>query len=183
MEVQVETAGGLTRRLHVTIPADRFEREVGERLKRLAVRARVPGFRPGKAPLKVIQQQYGADARNDAVGELVRQTWPEALNQSALQPASSPNFNVTSEAVGQALVYTASFDVFPEITLGDLSQIKINRPLVEVTEADVDRLVDNLRKARRTLAVAERAAQVGDVVTVGNVATIFVSGYVFLSPS
>ncbi|WP_293392507.1 trigger factor [Nevskia sp.] len=166
MEVQVETAGGLTRRLHVTIPADRFEREVGERLKRLAGRARVPGFRPGKAPLKVIQQQYGADARNDAVGELVRQTWPEALTQSTLQPASSPNFNVTAEAVGQPLVYTASFDVFPEITLGDLSQIKISRPVVEVTEADVDRLVDNLRKARRTLAVAERAAQAGDVVTV-----------------
>ena len=63
MEVQVESAGGLLRRLHVTIPADRFEREVGERIKRFASRARVPGFRPGKAPLKVIQQQYGADAR------------------------------------------------------------------------------------------------------------------------
>lgn len=166
MEVQVESAGGLTRRLHVTIPADRFEREVGERLKRLATRARVPGFRPGKAPLKVIQQQYGADARNDAVGELVRQTWPEALTQSALQPASSPDFKVTTEAVGQALVYTASFDVYPDITLGDLGQIKISRPVVEVTEADVERLVDNLRKARRTLAATERAAQAGDVVTV-----------------
>lgn len=166
MEVQVESAGGLTRRLHVTIPADRFEREVGERLKRLATRARVPGFRPGKAPLKVIQQQYGADARNDAVGELVRQTWPEALTQSALQPASSPDFKVTTEAVGQALVYTASFDVYPDITLGDLGQIKISRPVVDVTEADVERLVDNLRKARRTLATTERAAQAGDVVTV-----------------
>eukprot|EP01034_Spumella_vulgaris_P043341 gene43341-53811_t len=125
MEVQVETAGGLTRRLHVTIPADRFEREVGERLKRLAGRARVPGFRPGKAPLKVIQQQYGADARNDAVGELVRQTWPEALTQSTLQPASSPNFNVTAEAVGQPLVYELDADLKPirHYYLGDPAAI------------------------------------------------------------
>lgn len=166
MEVQVESAGGLLRRLHVTIPADRFEREVGERIKRFASRARVPGFRPGKAPLKVIQQQYGADARNDAVGELVRSTWPEALNKAQIQPASPPNFQVTAEAVGQPLSYTASFDVYPDITLADLSQIKLTRPAVEVTEADVDRLVENLRKSRRTLGPAERAAQKGDVVTV-----------------
>jgi len=164
MEVQVESAGGLLRRLHVTIPADRFEREIGERIKRFASRARVPGFRPGKAPLKVIQQQYGADARNDAVSELVRTTWPQALDQVKIQPASQPSFEVKAEAVGQPLTYVASFDVYPDITLGDLSTLKLTRPQVEVTDADVERLIENLRKSRRTLAAVERGAQKGDVV-------------------
>lgn len=166
MEVQVESAGGLTRRLHVTIPADRFEREFGERIKKIAGRVRVAGFRPGKAPLKVVQQQYGADARNDAVGELVRQTWPEALAQSKVVPANSPNFQITTETLGQPMAYVATFDVYPDIVLGDLTQMTLVRPQVEVTEADIARLIDNLRKARRTLEPVERAAQVGDVVKV-----------------
>lgn len=164
MEVQVESAGGLLRRLHVTIPADRFEREFGNRMKRFASRARVPGFRPGKAPLKVIEKQYGNDARNDAVSELVRTTWPQALDEARIQPASQPNFQVTAEAVGQPLVYVASFDVYPDIVLGDLSTLALTRPQVEVTGADVERLLENLRKSRRTLAAVERGARKGDVV-------------------
>ncbi|GAC1621646.1 MAG: trigger factor [Nevskia sp.] len=166
MEVQVESAGGLARRLHVTVPAERLDREVGERLKNLSSRARVPGFRPGKAPLKVIQKQYGADARMDAVSELVRQTWPEALQQANIQPAGQPNFEVTSEAPGQPLAYVVSFDVYPDIVLGDLSTMTVTKPQVEVTDADVERLIENLRKARRELVTVERTAQAGDVVVV-----------------
>lgn len=166
MEVRVETADGLSRRLHVTIPAERVEREVGERIKRIASRVRVPGFRPGKAPLKVIQQQYGNDARMDAISELVRQTWPEALQQAKVNPAGAPNFEVTGEKAGEPLAYVASFDVFPEIQLADLSALSVTRPVVEVTDADVARLVDNLRKAKRNVVEVPRAAQVGDIVVV-----------------
>jgi len=166
MEVHVESAGGLARRLHVKIPYERYERELGQRLRQLAARARIPGFRPGKAPLKVVQQQYGESARQDAIGELVRQTWPEALAQAQVLPAGSPNFEITSEKAGEPLAYVASFDVYPEIKLDHLDRIEVRRPVVEVTEADVDRLIANLRKARRELEPVGRAAQVGDVVSV-----------------
>jgi trigger factor len=166
MEIHVESPGGLSRRLHVKIPSERVERELGLRMKQLAARARIPGFRPGKAPLKVVQQQYGASARMDVIGELVRQTWPEAVAQAQVQPAGSPNFEVTSEKAGEPLAYVASFDVFPEIKLGALENINIVKPSVSITDEDVERLVGNLRKARRTMEPVSRAVQTGDVAVV-----------------
>jgi len=166
MEIHVESTGGLERRLHVKIPSERVEREFGLRMKQLAARARIPGFRPGKAPLKVVQQQYGASARMDVIGELVRQTWPEAVAQAQVQPAGSPNFEVTSEKAGEPLAYTAVFDVFPEVKLDKLDQISVTRPVVEITDADVERLIDNLRKARRGFEAVSRAAQAGDTAVV-----------------
>jgi trigger factor len=166
MEIHVESAGGLSRRLHVKIPYERVEQELGQRLKQLASRARIPGFRPGKAPLKVVEKQYGESARLDVIGELVRQTWPEAAAQAKVQPAGSPNFEITSEKAGEPLAYVASFDVFPEIKLDQLDQLELARPQVEITDADVERLIGNLRKARRTLEPVSRAAQAGDVVVV-----------------
>jgi len=166
MEIHVESPGGLSRRLHVKIPSERVERELGQRMKQLAARARIPGFRPGKAPLKVVERQYGESARMDVIGELVRQTWPEAVAQAQVQPAGSPNFEVTSEKAGEPLAYVASFDVFPEIKLDQLERIEISKPVVQITDADIDRLVANLRKARRTLEPVSRAAQAGDVAVV-----------------
>jgi trigger factor len=166
MEIHVESAGGLSRRLHVKIPYERVERELGLRLKQLAARARIPGFRPGKAPLKVVQQQYGESARLDVIGELVRQTWPEAAAQAKVQPAGAPDFQITSEKAGEPLAYVASFDVFPEVKLDQLDRIEVVRPEVEISDADVERLIGNLRKARRTLEPVNRAAQVGDVAVV-----------------
>jgi trigger factor len=166
MEINVETPGGLQRRLHVKIPHERVEREVGERLKRLAVRARIPGFRPGKAPMKMVQSTYGQATRLDVIGELVRETWPEALAQAQVRPAGEARFEITSEKAGEPVAYVASFDVFPEVKLENLDRIEVKKPRVEVTEADVDRLVDNLRKARRSLETVERPAQAGDVAVV-----------------
>lgn len=166
MEVHVESPGGLARRLHVKIPYERVERELGERLKRLAQRARIPGFRPGKAPMKVVQKQFGESARMDVIGDLVRETWPQALAEAQVQPAGSPDFEITSEKAGEPLAYVASFEVFPEVKLDRLDQLEVKKPQVEITEADVDRLIDNLRKARRTLTPVARAAAVGDVAVV-----------------
>src|ERR1700741_4036057 len=125
MEIHVESPGGLERRLHVKIPSERVERELGLRMKQLASRARIPGFRPGKAPLKVVQQQYGESARMDVIGELVRQTWPEAVAQAQVQPPGSPDFQVTSEKPGEPLAYTAVFDVFPEVKLDGLDKLQV----------------------------------------------------------
>ncbi|TXH03522.1 MAG: trigger factor [Nevskiaceae bacterium] len=172
MEVHVEAPGGLRRQMRVRVPAERVSQAVGERLKRMAARAKIPGFRPGKAPFSVIQQQYGESARLDAVSDIVQQTYPEALGQAGVNPAGMPKIDITVEKPGEALEYVAHFEVYPEIKLADLSSLKIEKPAVEVTEADVDKLVDNLRKARRTLNDVSRAAQDGDSVTVDFLGTL-----------
>lgn len=170
METDIQSpsqdSGGLLRELRVKIPQERVEKAVGDRLRVIAQRARVPGFRPGKAPFKVIQQQYGQSARMEAVGELVEICYPEAVNKTGARPASRPSFNIVSEQPGQDLEFTASFEVYPEVQLSGLDTLEIEAPVVDVTEADVERLIDNLRKSRRTLSEAGRAAASGDVVKV-----------------
>ncbi len=166
MEVLLEAPGGLLRQLKVRIPAENVTQAVDQRLKQLSSRAKVPGFRPGKAPRKVIEQQYGASARMDAVSDLVQKSYPEALDKVNVSPAGKPRIDVTAEAPGEALEYTASFEVLPEIVLHGLDALKIEKPLVSIGEADIDRLVDNLRKARRVLVLVTRPAQAGDQVSI-----------------
>ena len=164
MEVSIETPGGLKRELRVKIPADDVAKAVDDRLKSMARRAKLPGFRPGKAPFKVIQQQYGASARLDAVTNLVNESYPKALNQAGVQPAGQPRIDITAETPGQPLEYVAHFEVFPQIELSGLETLEIDKPVVEITDADIERLVLNLRKGRRAMNVVERAAATGDMV-------------------
>lgn len=164
METSIQVPGGLKRELHVKIPADVVSKAVDERLRNMSQRAKLPGFRPGKAPLKVIQQQYGASARMDAVSDIVQRSYPEALVKAGVNPAGQPSINVLTEKAGEPLEYVATFEVYPEIQLKGLDAIEIEQPLVEVTEADVDRLVQNLRKGKRVLNVVSRVAENGDVV-------------------
>ncbi|MDD3762579.1 MAG: trigger factor [Nevskiales bacterium] len=172
MEVNVDSPGGLRRQMRVRVPAERVAKAVDERLQRYASRAKVPGFRPGKAPRKVVEQQFGASARMDAISDIVQQTYPEALNQAGVNPAGQPKIDITAETPGEALEYVAHFEVYPEISLKPFSELKLERPVVDVTDADVDQLIDNLRKARRTFDDVERAAQTGDTVKVDFVGKI-----------
>lgn len=168
MEVNIEApvSGGsaLQRQMRVRIPAERVTKAVDQRLREMSQRAKLPGFRPGKAPFKVIQQQYGANARMDAVTELVQRSYPEALVQIGVRPAGQPQIDVTAETPGEPLEYIARFEVFPEIQLSGLDSLEIDQPVVEVTDADVDRLIQNLRRGRRSLNVVQRAAAKGDVI-------------------
>ena len=166
MEVHVDSPGGLRRDLRVRVPAERVNKAVGERLQRYGSRAKLPGFRPGKAPAKVIEQQYGEAARMDAISDIVNQTYPEALSQAGVTPAGQPRIDITVEKPGEPLEYVAHIEVYPEVKLAALEALKIERPRVEVGEADVDKLIENLRKARREFVAVERAAQAGDSVTV-----------------
>src|SRR5690606_17686269 len=112
---------------------------------RYASRAKLPGFRPGKAPRKVIEQQFGQSARIDAISDIVQQTYPQAVTQAGVNPAGQPKIDVTAEKPGEPLEYVADFEVYPEITLAPLSSIKIDRPAVEISDADIDTLINNLR--------------------------------------
>lgn len=165
MEVQVESPGGLRRHLKVRIPAERVASAVDQRLKNIAVRARVPGFRPGKAPFSVIQRQYGEAARAEVLSDLVRGTYGEAVSKAGVNPAGQPQLEITAEKPGEPLEYVAHFEVYPEIKLGELSALQIARPVVEVAEPDIDRLVQNLRRNRRELSPVQRPAAEGDVCT------------------
>ena len=162
MDVQIEAPGGLVRQLRVRIPADRIATAVDSRLKQIATRAKIPGFRPGKAPLKVIEQQYGEAARLEAIQDLVRGSYPEAVDKAGVQPASAPSFEVVAEKSGEPLEYLARFEVYPEIKLQDTS-LKVERPAVEVTAGDIDKVVESMRRAARTLAAVERPAREADV--------------------
>lgn len=166
MEFHVESPGGLRRQMKVSVPAERVAKAVDERLKKMATRAKLPGFRPGKAPFKVIERQYGESARMDAISDLINQTYPEALVKAGVNPAGQPKIDITTEKSGQPLEYVAHFEVYPEVRLKDLSDLKIDKPAVEITDADVEKLIGNLRKAKRTLEPVTRAAQTGDSVTV-----------------
>ncbi|MGQ0501851.1 MAG: trigger factor [Panacagrimonas sp.] len=170
MQVNIQTpgeaSGGLKREMRVTIPADRVSKAVDDRLRTMSQRAKLPGFRPGKAPLKVIQQQYGQSARMEAVSDLVQRSYPDALGQAGVRPAGQPRIDVVAETPGQPLEYVAHFEVYPEIVLNDLDSLEIERPIVPMSDADVDRLILNLRKGRRTLADVTRPAAIGDVVKV-----------------
>lgn len=162
MDVQIETPGGLVRQLRVRIPADRIATAVDSRLKQIATRAKIPGFRPGKAPLKVIEQQYGDAARMEVIQDLVRGSYPEAIDKAGVQPASAPSFEVVAEKSGEPLEYLARFEVYPEIKLKD-ANLKVERPAVEVTPADIDKVVESMRRAGRTLTPVERTARADDV--------------------
>ncbi len=163
MQVHLETNPGLARKLRVQIPAARVDGAVAARLKRIAAKAKMPGFRPGKAPFKVIESQYRDSARYEVMNELINETFPKALDEAKVQPAGNPKFELGGAVEG--MEYTASFDVYPEIVLNSTGLV-VNKPEVSITEADVDRLIDNLRKARKTFSEVSRAAATGDQVTV-----------------
>ncbi|HEX8981061.1 MAG TPA: trigger factor [Parasulfuritortus sp.] len=161
MSVTVETLEGLERRVTLSLNPAEIESEVGKRLQNLARNVKLDGFRPGKAPQKMVALRYGAEVRNEVLGDALQARFVEAVQANKLDVAGYPQFAPAGEGA-----FAATFEVFPAITVGDLGQIKISRPVVEVTDADVDRTLDVLRKQRIHFHVVERASQSGDRVHV-----------------
>lgn len=170
MHAQVETLEGLQRRLTLQLDLAEVEAEVDQRLKRLTRTVRLPGFRPGKAPLKLVEQRYGGEIRSEVMGEALQRSFSDAVRAHDLKVAGYPQFDRPAGA--EASVFTATFEVLPEIKLGDVSQIKVERPVVEVTEADVERTLQVLRKQRVHYHAVEREAREGDRVHVDYTGTI-----------
>jgi trigger factor len=164
MQVSVESGEGLERRLLVDLPAERVNAEVDKKLKDLARHVRLDGFRPGKVPLRTIKQRFGDQVRQETYGNLIQETLYEAASQQALMPAGEPRVELREAAEEGGLGYTAIFEVVPEITLADLGGQSVSRPVVEVTEADIDEMIDKLRSQRTTWSDVERAAGDGDTV-------------------
>lgn len=165
MQVSIENVGNLERRLTVSLPAERLEGEVKSRLSRIARTVRIKGFRPGKVPAKVIEQRYGEQVRSEALGELVRETFNEAVSRENLRPAAAPEIQASPAEAGE-FRYVATFEVVPDFGQIDVAKLKIDRPVATVEEADIDRMIETLRQQRRGWEPVERAVQSGDLVLV-----------------
>ena len=162
MQVSVETIGTLGRRLKVAVPADQVEKEFNARLQRLSKQVKMPGFRPGKVPLKMVEAQYGGRLMDEVAGELVQTTLYEAIGSQGLRPAGDPKVQRKPFARGEELEYTVEFEIFPEVKRFDLTGAHIERPVVTIGEEDVNRTLETIRKQRATWKQVDRAAGLGD---------------------
>jgi len=166
MQVSVESTGTLERKVRVEVPEDRVSSEVSERLQKMTKTTKVQGFRPGKVPLKIVQGRYGIQVRKEVVGELVQSSLYEAITQENLKPAGPPQIDDLNDESGKDLAYTATFEVYPEVALKDVDGMSFEKPVCEVSDDDITGMIDMLRKQRRELKIAERAAQTGDVLNI-----------------
>jgi trigger factor len=165
MQVSIETTGALERRMEVSVPRERIEQAIDERLKRVSRTAKLKGFRPGKVPLKVVKQQFGAQVRQEVLSDLMQTSFAEAVSQEKLNPAAGPRIEPLSVGPDEDLRYRATFEVFPEIELQGVEGLAVVRPAAEVIDADVDAMVLNLREQRPRFEVVERESREGDRVT------------------
>ena len=171
MQVSIENLGTLGRKLTVSVPADQLESTIRQRLGELSRTVRLKGFRPGKVPGKVIEQRYGAQVRNEAVGDLIQRSFSQAVQQEKLRPAVQPQIETSGTPQDGEFKYVATFEVMPEIGTIDVSALKIVRPVAEVADADIDRMIETLRQQRRTWEDVTRAAAEGDLVMFESVTT------------
>ncbi|WP_137885605.1 trigger factor [Pseudomonas sp. 2FE] len=162
MQVSVENTSALERRMTIGVPAERIETEVNKRLQQTARRAKVPGFRPGKVPMSVIRQRYEDAARQEALGDLIQATFYEAVVEQKLNPAGAPAVEPKVFEKGKDLEYVATFEVFPEFQVAGFEGIAIERLQADVADADLDNMLEILRKQNTRFEKAERDAQDGD---------------------
>jgi len=166
MQVTVESTGTLERRMRIELPAERIEKEVENRLKRVSKTAKIKGFRPGKVPAKVIRQHYGSQVRQEVLSELMGQSYRDAVQQENLNPVAQPRIEPELSDKSDAFAYTATFEVLPEVTLKGLNKIEVTVPRIEIADSDCDDMLDNLRRQKAEWVTAGRAAAEGDRVIV-----------------
>src|SRR6185369_8951607 len=174
MQTSLETLGELERRLTMSVPVAEIESEIQQRLARLAKNVKVPGFRQGHVPLKMVAQQYGPQVRSDVISDAVQSSFNDAVREQNLRVAGYPRIEPKKSAAPSdgTLEFSAVFEIYPEVTIGDVSGLAIERPQVEVTPEDIDRTVDVLRRQRAVFEPVTRGAQPGDRVLVDFTGTI-----------
>ncbi|MCR6654036.1 MAG: trigger factor [Cellvibrionaceae bacterium] len=171
MQVSIETTSGLERRLTVGVPANVIDQEVNKRLQEAAKSVRLNGFRKGKVPFKVVRQKFGSGVRQEVLGDTINRSFQEAVRQKDLKPAGQPRIEPKQFDEGKDLEYVATFEVFPEISLREIDGIQITQLEADISEQDIDEMIETLRKSQAGWAIAERAAQDGDRVNIDFVGT------------
>ncbi|MGN6384350.1 MAG: trigger factor [Dyella sp.] len=164
MQVSVENVGKLERKLTVKFPAERYESQVSARIAEMGRTVRLKGFRPGKVPTTVIQQRFGAQVRGEVLSDLIGSTLREAFDKENLRPVANPAIDTTGKPENGEIAYTATFEVMPEFPTIDVSTLAIQRPVAEVSDADIEKMIETLRQQRRTFDAVDRASKEGDFV-------------------
>ena len=164
MQFSVENVGKLERKLTVKFPAERFETQVSARIAEMSRTVRLKGFRPGKVPANVIQQRFGAQVRGEVLSDLIGSTLREAFEKENLRPVANPAIDTTGQPENGEIAYTATFEVMPEFPDIDVSKLEISRPSADVSDVDIDKMIETLRQQRRSFDEVERASAEGDFV-------------------
>ncbi|EJL6305072.1 trigger factor [Vibrio cholerae] len=172
MQVTVETLEGLQRRLNITVPAANIEDAVAAELRNIAKNRRFDGFRKGKVPMKMVAKMYGKAVRQDVLGEVMQRHFIEAIVKEKINPAGAPTFAPVEIGEGKDLVFTATFEVYPEVELKGLESIAVEKPSAEVTDADVAEMLETLRKQQATWKEVDEAAENGKRVSIDFVGSI-----------
>ncbi len=171
MQVSIETTSGLERRLTVGVPAERIDSEVNVRLQKAAKNVRLDGFRPGKVPMKVIRQRFGAGVRQEVLGEVMSQSFQEAVMQEKLRPAGQPSIEPKNLEAGKDLEYIATFEIFPDVEIADMGGFDVEQFVASVEEDDIDNIIEVFRKEQGSWEDVERAAADGDTVNIDYLGT------------
>lgn len=166
MQATVETLEGLERRLTITVPAANIEDVVAAELRNIAKNRRFDGFRKGKVPMKMVAKMYGQSVRQDVLGDIMQRHFIEAIIKEKINPAGAPTFELTKNELGADLIFTATFEVYPEVELKGLENISVEKPLAEVTENDVNEMLDTLRKQQATWKEVDAVAEEGKRVSI-----------------
>lgn len=171
MQVSIEATSGLERRLTVGVPADQIDSEVNKRLQQAAKTVRINGFRKGKVPLKVVKQRFGAGVRQEVVGEVMSRSFYDAVRKEDVKPAGQPSIEPKQMEEGKDLEFVATFEVYPEVALSDFSDLEVTRLTAEVTDADIDKMIEVLQKQQASWEEIKRKAKKGDRVNIDYVGT------------
>ena len=172
MQVTVETLEGLERRLNITVPAANIEDAVTAELRNIAKNRRFDGFRKGKVPMKMVAKMYGKAVRQDLIGEVMHRHFIEAIVKEKINPAGTPTFAPVETKEGADIVFTATFEVYPEIALKGLESITVEKPQAEVQDSDVEEMIETLRKQQATWSEVDAAADAGSRATIDFVGSI-----------
>ncbi len=172
MQVSIESSKGLERQVKVVVPAEKIDSEVLQRLQKATKTVNIKGFRKGKVPLNVVKQQYGKAVRQEVMGEVVNSSFYEAIKQEDFKPVGQPKIDGIVDKDGQDLEYTATFEVYPEVKLADLSKVSISRPVADINSDDLEKMIDVLRNQQASFDETEKPAADGDKVNIDFVGTL-----------
>ncbi len=166
MQVSIEPLEGLQRKMTISLPAEQVDSAIDRKLKEISRTIRLDGFRPGKVPVSIVRQKYGPAVREEVIGDLIESSYREALVQEDVRPAGPPKIEAMDSDDKTALSFAAIFEVYPEVEKVELESVEVERPVVEITDEDLDRMIEKLREQRREWKEVDREAREGDQVMV-----------------
>ena len=166
MRVSVETTSGLERKLTVGVPANDVDSAVEKKLKDAAKNVRLPGFRPGKVPMRVMKQRFGVGVRQEVLGDVVNRSFQEAVVGENLRPAGQPSIEIKTFETGQDVEYVATFEIYPTLSLNEIKDFAVTKLVCDVADSDVDEIIEIFQKQQGQLVAVERSAEVGDTLTI-----------------